>query len=277
MALRFFASATNSSSSKANDPVPPVSASLIRPGARGLPSRSKVCASALARPALPVITVVSGRIMGTGRKVTSSRTSLGHKPARRNDDFPEPEAPSTTKSLSTPPSARPRMRSSARTIAASRPKKTAASSASRARKPRYGARLGSPGGGHGKLRGSSPARSKPRRRSSRPASRNARPPDLALAAAAGPSGAVRSHNCHSAAISTGTRSAGVASMRSPKIRLWSVFANRNSARHHLDASQAGEIRKSTASQRSAAALSASCQRSPTTRPRFGSTSRKTSL
>ena len=56
-----------------------------------------------------------------------------------------------------------------------------------------------------------------------------------------------------------------------------IFANKNSARHHLDESQAGEIRKSTASQRSAAALRASCQRSPTTRPRFGSTSRKTSL
>jgi hypothetical protein len=49
------------------------------------------------------------------------------------------------------------------------------------------------------------------------------------------------------------------------MRLCSVFAIRNSARHHLDSVQAGETRKRTTSQRSAAALRASCQRSPATR------------
>src|SRR6266545_4600133 len=57
-----------------------------------------------------------------GRNDTSSRASRGQSPARRNEDLPEPEEPSTTMTFSTPPSTRPRMRSRPRTIIASRPK-----------------------------------------------------------------------------------------------------------------------------------------------------------
>ncbi len=49
---------------------------------------------------------------------------------------------------------------------------------------------------------------------------------------------------------------------------------RNSARHHLELHQASEITNSTAWQRSAAALRASCHRSPGASPRDGETSRK---
>jgi hypothetical protein len=97
------------------------------------------------------MTAASGRIGGNGRNDTSSRASRGHRPARRKEDFPEPEEPSTTRIFSTPLSIRPRMRSRPRTIRASRPKKIAASCGSSARRPGKGARCGSLGGGHGKL------------------------------------------------------------------------------------------------------------------------------
>jgi hypothetical protein len=44
----------------------------------------------------------------------------------------------------------------------------------------------------------------------------------------------------------------VGSTITPKIGLLSCLASKNSARHHLDAAQAGEIKKMTTSQRSAA-------------------------
>ena len=207
------------------------------------PSRRKAPASACARPDPPLITAVSGRITGSVRNRASSRVSRGNRPARRKDDLPEPEAPSTTISGSTPSSIMPRMRSRPRTIMASRPKKIAASSGSSARSPRYGERVGSPGGGHGKVRASRPARSRPRRSMSRPTVLN----ETCWRDVSGPTSKLRvaspfarSHSCHSAVISTGTRSSGTVSTISPKMRLCNVFASRNSARHHLDSTHAGD-------------------------------------
>ena len=61
--------------------------------------------------------------------------SRGSSPARRKDDLPAPEAPRMTKSCSTSRSRTSRIWSMARTMAASRPKKTAASTSSSARSP----------------------------------------------------------------------------------------------------------------------------------------------
>ena len=89
-------------------------------------------------------------------------------------------------------------------------------------------------------------------------------------------GRSRRHNCHSTVISRGRSSSGVGLTTRPKMSLWRFFASRNSARHHFDRAHSGEMRNSTASQRSAARRSASCQRSPAASPRSGSMSRKTS-
>ena len=68
----------------------------------------------------------------TGRRqeIASSRASRGSRPARRNDDLPAPEAPRITNSRGGARSRRPRSRSVASMIGASRPKKTPASTAS---------------------------------------------------------------------------------------------------------------------------------------------------
>ena len=95
-------------------------------------------------------TARSGRTMGSGRKRRSSRRSRGSSPARRNDDLPAPDGPRITNRDSTPEVRIPCSTSSPRTIWASRPKNTAASTSSSGAHPRYGARSGSPGGGHGK-------------------------------------------------------------------------------------------------------------------------------
>ena len=78
-------------------------------------------------------------------------------------------------------------------------------------------------------------------------------------------------------ISAGRRLIGTGSIINPKTHLCRLLASRNSARHHFESSQAGETRNSTASQRSAAAFSACCQRTPGTSPRSGSMSRNTSF
>jgi hypothetical protein len=89
--------------------------------------------------------------------------------------------------------------------------------------------------------------------------------------------AVRSASCHSAVSSVGRSAKGVGATTTPRMRLLRLFASRNSARHHFDAAQPGEISRIASSQRSAAPLSAPCQRSPALSPRSGSRSRKTSF
>ena len=79
---------------------------------------------ACASPVSPVSAWRSGRMMSSSTKWRSSRRSRGSSPARRNDDFPDPDGPSTTNRLSTPVVRIARSMSSARTIWASRPKNT---------------------------------------------------------------------------------------------------------------------------------------------------------
>ena len=89
-----------------------------------------------AKPVAPEMTARPGRRTGSGRKLRSSGINRGHSPARKNQDLPAPEAPKMTNRRSTPRSREPRSASSPRTIAASRPKNTAASSGSNAFSPR---------------------------------------------------------------------------------------------------------------------------------------------
>jgi hypothetical protein len=184
-----------------------------------------------------------------------------------------------TSRRSTPRSRMPRRVSSPRTIAASRPKKTAASCASKALRPRYGARCGSLGGGQGNVEAFSPAFCRPSQSRSSPALEKDTSVSGTIGSWATPKRCrwvpvTRSQSCHSAVISAGRVGRGVGSISTPKIVLPNCLARRNSARHQRESRHAGEIRKSTASQRSAAALSATCQRSPGARPRAGVTSRK---
>jgi hypothetical protein len=78
----------------------------------------------------------SGRIAGSARKFRSSRARRGSSPARRNDDLPAPEAPRITSRRGGAAIFRPRSRSVASTIGASRPKKTPASTFSSGFRPR---------------------------------------------------------------------------------------------------------------------------------------------
>ena len=93
-------------------------------------------ASALTRPVSPVSAARSGRITGKGMNCASSRSSLGRRPARRNEDLPAPEAPRIANNRGGAPARSPRSRSMASTIGASRPKKMPASSASCGFRPR---------------------------------------------------------------------------------------------------------------------------------------------
>jgi hypothetical protein len=110
----------------------------------------------------------SGRTTDRGMNCVSSRFSLGRRPARKNDDLPDPEAPRIAINRGGAATLRPRRRSMASTIGASRPKKMPASDASCGFKPRYGGRSGSPSGGQVKNFGSSPAFSSPRFSRDRP-------------------------------------------------------------------------------------------------------------
>ena len=60
------------------------------------------------------------------------------------------------------------------------------------------------------------------------------------------------------------------------MRLFRFLASRNSATHHSDARHAGDTRKITSSQRSAACFKAFCHLSPAFSPRSGSRSRNRS-
>ena len=153
---------------------------------------------AWARPSSPVSTARSGRTMAIGRNVRSSRRSLGSSPARRNDDFPLPDGPSTTNSDSTPVVRIPRSTSRPRRIWASRPKNTAASASSSGAHPRYGARSGSPGGGHGKYSAPIPNARRPFSNRCKPSVSNTTgSPPSTLIAVVGPSPTNRSQRCHS--------------------------------------------------------------------------------
>jgi hypothetical protein len=234
--------------------------------------RSRNARSRLAtNPVGPAITEPWGRTIGSGKKCRSSRASRGHRPALRYDDLPAPEAPKMTNMLSTPRSLIRRSASRPRVIAASRPKKMATSSASSGFRPRYGARSRSCAGGQGNVAASNPVFWSPILSRRRPPSAN----DTSASTGASSDRALntrrsapatRSHSCHSDVISAGIEPSGVGATRTPKIVFPSCLASRNSARHHFESHQAGEMRMMTTSQRSAADFRASCHRAPTARP-----------
>ena len=91
--------------------------------------------------------------------------------------------------------------------------------------------------------------------------------------ATGSSSNVRSQTCHSEVICEGRSDRAIGWMITPKIRLPSSLALRNSAKQYFESRQAGETRKSTASHRSTACISAATQRSPGIMPRVLSMSR----
>ena len=154
---------------------------------------------AWARPSSPVSTARSGRTMGSGRKRRSSRRSRGSSPARRNDDFPAPDGPRMTNIDSTPEVRIPCSTSRPRRIWASRPKNTAASTSSSGAHPRYGARSGSPGGGHGKCSAPIPTARRPSSSRCKPTLSNTTgsPPSAMSTSVVGPWSGNRSQRCHS--------------------------------------------------------------------------------
>ena len=154
---------------------------------------------AWARPRSPVSTARSGRTIGRGRNRRSSRRSRGSSPARRNDDFPAPDGPRITNKDFTPVVRIPCSTSRPPRIWASRPKNTAASASSSGAHPRYGARSGSPGGGHAKCSAPMPRARKAsssRCRATR-ASKTGSPPSAMSISEVGPWSGNRSQRCHS--------------------------------------------------------------------------------
>jgi hypothetical protein len=115
---------------------PPATADRISARTCGKPALCSAVSSACTRPVSPLIAARPGRTIGSDRKLRSSRASRGRRPARRNDDLPDPDAPSTTMSRGAGASRSARSRSSPSTIGASRPKKMPASSASSGSRPR---------------------------------------------------------------------------------------------------------------------------------------------
>ena len=122
----------------------PVAASSVRTSASVTvrPPARMASRRLASSPSWPVSAARSQRNVGNTVKWSLSRRRRGSKPARRNEDLPAPEAPRITYRRSTPRSRTRRRWSTARTMAASRPKKTAASGSSNADRPRYGERSG---------------------------------------------------------------------------------------------------------------------------------------
>ena len=230
---------------------------------------------AWARPSSPVSTARSGRTIGSGRKRRSSRRSRGSSPARRNDDLPAPDGPRITNSDSTPVVRIPCSTSRPRRIWASRPKNTAASASSSGAQPRYGARSGSPGGGHGKCSAPIPrARKASSSRCKPTAGQHHRLPAIADLDFGG--GAVVGEQVAALPL---RGDVGVGHRLQPGDTRWSCSASRHSGTRSCtreEASQCLDSRQITASQRALACCSACFHRSPGRMPVCGSRSRKIS-
>ena len=75
---------------------PPSITALISARLRGMSACANAASNAQTSPASPLIAARSGRMIGSGRKLRSSRAKRGHNPARRKEDLPAPEAPRIT-------------------------------------------------------------------------------------------------------------------------------------------------------------------------------------
>ena len=124
----------------------------------------------------------------------------GQQPGPQKRRLARPRTGRGSRTATPPPTVRiPRSTSRPRRIWASRPKNTAASASSSGAHPRYGARSGSPGGGHGKCSAPIPSARRPSSSRCKPSVANTTgsPPSTMSISVVGPSPANRSQRCHS--------------------------------------------------------------------------------